>query len=173
MHKIIAIVGLLLVLGLMNWSIYVKEQHLAHGQIVKLKLAPVDPRSLMQGDYMALRFELAQTIHDALPKVEATDFWAPDLANTDGLIIVQLDDADRASFVTLDNGQDLELGQHKLQYRVRNGQVKFATNAFFFEEGSAELYEAAEYGEFRVNSQGEVLLVALYNKDMQILGSQH
>src|SRR5690606_19512775 len=32
------------------------ERTLRDGQLVLLELAPVDPRSLMQGDYMALRF---------------------------------------------------------------------------------------------------------------------
>ncbi|XOT97907.1 GDYXXLXY domain-containing protein, partial [Alcaligenes pakistanensis] len=30
------------------------------GQTVLLELAPVDPRSLMQGDYMSLNFALSQ-----------------------------------------------------------------------------------------------------------------
>ncbi|MFX7329222.1 GDYXXLXY domain-containing protein, partial [Acinetobacter baumannii] len=33
-----------------------KEMLLKEGQLVLLPLAPVDPRSLMQGDYMALRY---------------------------------------------------------------------------------------------------------------------
>ncbi|KXI30070.1 GDYXXLXY domain-containing protein [Paraglaciecola hydrolytica] len=173
MNKIIAIVGLLLALGLINGSIYVKEQHLAQGEVVKLKLAPVDPRSLMQGDYMALRFELADDIDSALPEAESHSFLATNSKRSEGKVIVQLDEQGRASFVALDNGQTITVKQRKLQYRVRDGRVKFATNAFFFAEGSAQIYEAAEYGEFRVNQQGEVLLVALYNQDMQILGAQH
>ena len=47
-----------IVLLLINYSIYQREQHIAHGQTVYVQLAPVDPRSLMQGDYMALDFEL-------------------------------------------------------------------------------------------------------------------
>ena len=38
---------LLLILGMTNWSIFEKEQLLANGQVVLLKLAPVDPRSLI------------------------------------------------------------------------------------------------------------------------------
>ncbi|KAA0891152.1 GDYXXLXY domain-containing protein [Pusillimonas sp. ANT_WB101] len=56
------LVGLALVLGLANATIYQKEQILAHGERVVLELAPVDPRSLMQGDYMALRFGVAQKL---------------------------------------------------------------------------------------------------------------
>jgi uncharacterized membrane-anchored protein len=166
MNKVIALLGLILALGLVNWSIYVKEQHLTQGEIVKLKLAPVDPRSLMQGDYMALRFELAQKIRDALPEVESNDLWGASIQNADAWVIVQLDEQGLATFIGLDEGQKIDPNQRKLQYRVRNGQVKFATNAFFFEEGSADVYQAAQYGEFRVNQKGEVLLTAMLDKDL-------
>ena len=44
MRKRIVLVTLLIVIGAVNWSIYQKEQLLESGQIVLLKLAPVDPR---------------------------------------------------------------------------------------------------------------------------------
>ena len=52
--RILIITNLLLLLGYLNWSIYQKEQTLRDGQLVLFELAPVDPRSLMQGDYMYL-----------------------------------------------------------------------------------------------------------------------
>ena len=42
------------------------ERIIAQGRVVLVELAPVDPRSLMQGDYMMLRF----AIDDALPDFE-------------------------------------------------------------------------------------------------------
>lgn len=39
------------ILALVNASILDKEKLLSEGQVVYLELAPVDPRSLMQGDY--------------------------------------------------------------------------------------------------------------------------
>ena len=169
MNKIIALVGLLVALGLINSSIYVKEQHLSQGEVVKLKLVPVDPRSLMQGDYMALRFELADNIDSAFRIAEPDIRWSAE-SSSDNKVIVQLDEQGRASFVALDEGQVIAANQRKLQYRVRDGRVKFATNAFFFAEGSAQLYEAAEYGEFRVNQDGEVLLSAMLDKALNRLG---
>jgi uncharacterized membrane-anchored protein len=170
MNKVIAVLGLMLILGLMNWSIVVKEQHLSKGQIVKLKLAPVDPRSLMQGDYMVLRFELADAIYEALSKVESSELWGADAESTHSFVVVKLDQQSVASFVGLDTEQVLQPDQLKLYYRVRDGKIKFATNAFFFAEGTAELYNAAEYGEFRVNAEGEVLLSAMLDKDLHKLG---
>ena len=47
--------------------------------------------------------------------------------------------------------------------------MKLATNAWFFEEGSAERYEPARYGEFRVDADGELLLTRMRGKDLQPL----
>src|SRR5690606_24345673 len=52
--------GLAIVLLVVNTGIYQREQILQQGQTAVLALAPVDPRSLMQGDYMALRFAAEQ-----------------------------------------------------------------------------------------------------------------
>ena len=59
--RILIITNLLLLLGYLNWSIYQKEQTLRDGQLVLFELAPVDPRSLMQGDYMSLRYTSSYT----------------------------------------------------------------------------------------------------------------
>jgi uncharacterized membrane-anchored protein len=56
-----------------------------------------------------------------------------------------------------------------LRYRVRNGELKFATNAFFFQEGTAKRYEGARYGEFRVAPDGELLLTGLRGTELQPL----
>jgi uncharacterized membrane-anchored protein len=52
---------------------------------------------------------------------------------------------------------------------MRDGRPKFATNAFFFQEGDAGLYEAARYGEFRVDD-GELLLTGLRGRALERLG---
>jgi len=68
MQSKIVIGMLLVILAVMNFSIVGKEQHLKQGDTVYLKLAPVDPRSLMQGDYMALRFDAADQLSKNLPR---------------------------------------------------------------------------------------------------------
>jgi len=59
-----------------------------------------------------------------------------------------------------------------LRYRVRAGRVKFATNAFFFEEGTGARYQRARYGEFRVAPSGELLLTGLRGADLERLGAE-
>ena len=54
--------GLLLVLGVANLQIVQKERLLRDGDWASLALAPVDPRSLIQGDYMALDYAIARQV---------------------------------------------------------------------------------------------------------------
>ncbi|GGI90929.1 GDYXXLXY domain-containing protein [Shewanella gelidii] len=159
MNRIIAIIALIFALGAINFSIMTRENHIRDGELVLIKLAPVDPRSLMQGDYMALRFEMADKIKTAH---QLTEEALPNAV--DGQVIVSVDNNQVAHFQRLSDTQPLNDDNKRINYRIRNSQVKFATNAFFFEEGQATLFEDAQYGGFKVNSKGELLLVAMYNE---------
>lgn len=171
MAKWLAVIALILVLVTVNLAIIDKQQTLSSGKVVLLQLAPVDPRSLMQGDYMALDYQLSRQIYQALPKVDNPRHWRHDVAADEGYVIVTLDKDRVARFVSLDQGKALAEDEMRLFYRVRQGNVKFASNAFFFEEGHGEQYEAAEYGEFRVDENGELLLVAMRGQSFNQLGS--
>ena len=166
MRSAIAFAACLLVLGAVNYSIMRKEQHLAGGRAVYLELAPVDPRSLMQGDYMALRFKMATDARSAIERsAPGTDFPQA----RDGRIVATLDSASVASFKRLDDGTALAPGEIYLRYRIREGEMKFATNAFFFREGTARRHEPARYGEARVTEDGDILLTGLRGKKLEPL----
>lgn len=157
--KWISVAMLCVVLGAVNFSIVKKEHVLASGTLVLLELAPVDPRSLMQGDYMRLRFALERKAFRDNPAV-----------NEEGFITVNVDANGVGQYAGFYHGETLANNQVKMQYRVRDGDVKFATNAFFFQEGTAQTYEQARYGEFRVAGNGELLLNNMRDKDYKILG---
>jgi uncharacterized membrane-anchored protein len=172
MYRNIALAALILILVVVNWSIYQKEHHLAEGKVVYLELAPVDPRSLMQGDYMALRFQLANEVYKALPKKTEPERWRHDVKASNGEVVVQLDEQNIGTFIRIHDEQPLARDEILMRYRVRNGEVKFATNAFFFQEGHAKYYQPARYGQFRVDDSGELLLVAMYDKDLNKIGPE-
>lgn len=160
MRKAIAILAGLAILAAANYTIYSRERQLADGAVVLLELAPVDPRSLMQGDYMALRFKVADQAFGREPRENARD----------GRIVVKLDERGVGSFVRRDEGGPLAPGEVLLRYRIRDRQAKFATNAFFFQEGYAQHYAGARYGEFRVSPSGELLLTHLRGEKLGRLG---
>ena len=159
MRKAIAILAGLAMLAFVNFGIWQRERLVTEGEVVLLELAPVDPRSLMQGDYMRLNFALAN---------RAFPFGSPSLQ--DGRLVAVLDANRVASFRRFDDGTPLAPGEIALRYRVRNGLPNFATNAYFFEEGSAERYANVAYGEFRVGQDGEMILTGLRDARGRRLG---
>lgn len=161
MRKLATIAAGLAILVAVNWTIYARERLLAEGRVVLLELAPVDPRSLMQGDYMALRFKAADDAFGPLQRDAASD----------GRLILRLDERGVGHYVRRDDGSAPGEGEVALRYRVRAGRVKFATNAFFFEEGTGARYERARYGEFRVAPSGELLLTGLRGAGLERLGA--
>lgn len=176
MNRIIVAVTLLVILVAVNWAIWDKERHLAVGEIVYLELAPVDPRSLMQGDYMALNFALGNQIQSALNQQDETQqdevLQEEPQKASNGYVVVRLNEKRIAHFERLDDGSPVRDDEKRLRYRLRNGQVRFATDAFFFQEGHAERYESASYGQFRVNADGEPLLVSLHNEALKNLSPE-
>ena len=163
---IIALLGLALVLVVMTRNIIKYENHLATGDTVLLALAPVDPRGLMQGDYMTLSYALERDVFAALNKDPGS---YP--TNEEGYVIVALDQHNVGQLVRLAANQSKNLASNEIAiyYRIRNGTMQLATNAFFFQEGHGEAFEAAEYGLFRVNDKGEPLLTNLVDKDFKVI----
>ena len=157
----LAVFGLLLVAAVLGWGVYSDERILAGGKVVRLALAPVDPRSLLQGDYMALNYALAEQLRQAKTR-------------EDGYLVLQVDAQRVGHFArTLPTLADAALASDELalRYRVRNGRVQLATNAFFFQEGHEPRFREARYGEFRVGENGEPRLVALLDARFAILGN--
>ncbi len=163
---IIALLGLALVLVVMTRNIIKYENHLATGDTVLLALAPVDPRGFMQGDYMTLSYALERDVFAALNKDPGS---YP--INEQGYVIVALDQHNVGQFKRLAANQPKNLASNEmaLHYRIRNGAMQLATNAFFFQEGHGEAFEAAEYGLFRINDKGEPLLTNLVDDDFKVI----
>ena len=163
---IIALLGLALVLVVMTRNIIKYEAHLTTGDTVLLALAPVDPRGFMQGDYMTLSYALERDVFAALNKDPGS---YP--INEQGYVIVALDQHNVGQLVRLAANQSKNLASNEMaiHYRIRNGVMQLATNAFFFQEGHGEAFEAAEYGLFRVNDKGEPLLTNLVDKDFKVI----
>ncbi len=152
--------GLVLVLAFANVAIVGKERELARGTPMLLELAPVDPRSLIQGDYMRLRYRITEQLRDSQAQ------WP-----RSGEIVVALDNAGVARFVRR-HERRTPLGQREqlLAYGRRDGRISVATDAFHFQEGDALRYTRAHYGELRVGQSGSSILVALRDSSRQVLG---
>lgn len=171
------LLGTVLVLGVANVAIVQKERILSDGQTVLLELAPVDPRSLMQGDYMSLNFALSQNLSalswglpkDVLAKMDAQQ-WVVVAVQLDANKVAQLKgvylEQDGQERLWTEEGPVAEPSDvMRLRMRRHRSNWTPGTDAWFFAEGSADRFDAARYGEFAVVEGGQSLLRAMLDED--------
>ena len=157
MRRLLVFITAIVVLAVINFEIYHKEQLLAEGTTILLELAPVDPRSLMQGDYMILRYQIA-SLPDSIK------------AKKDGYLVIELDEKQVAHFKRIYNeGSPLQANEIRLRFRKRGGDIRLGAESFFFQEGYAKYYNNARYGELRVAPSGESVLVGLRDDELRPL----
>lgn len=151
----------LLVLATLNLFVLQKERLRTTGRTLFVELGVRDPRALLQGDYMVLRYALPDTL-TAL------------LAGTDrrsGRLVVRVDARGVATPLRpYTPGEPLAPDEHLLRYHRRDGALLLGPSAFFFQEGHAERYANARYAELRVAGDGEALLVGLRDAGLRPLG---
>jgi len=157
---IVMVVGMVAILIIVNSQIAIKNSVIENGSIMLLRLAPRDPRSLLQGDYMALRYAMANQVAQAANTAQMTD----------GRIVVELASNGEASFAGLYQGQPLSQNQRVLHFRKRGDSVRLASDAYFFEEGQWKTYANARFGELRVSEDGEAVLTGLRDNNGNRLG---
>ena len=157
--KSIVMVGLLLVLSVFAYSVWEKEQLLKVGEQAFIKLAPVDPRSLMQGDYMILNYAIPSEVNSIARK------------QRQGLLVYSRNSDHEITLLRVaDDHETLQQGEKYIQFRYRKRFVQLGANSFFFQEGKAALFEKAKFGEVRIADDGNVILVGLRDENYQLLG---
>lgn len=153
--------GLAILAGI-NATVWRYERAMSSGEVVLLRLAPVDPRSLMQGDYMRLNYEIAR-------ELTSRDAQTTQNKGSDTLVI-RLDAHQVATLVADGKPDRLASDERLLQVHQSERQWQIGPDAYFFEEGTGEQYEAARYGEFRLQADGKTLLVGLRDEAYQPIG---
>ena len=151
--------GSVLTLLVANGAIWQKQNLIAHGQPLYLALAPVDPRSLMEGDYMRLRFPTVDA-HE----VSLLRHWGTARPR----MVVQLDGRGVATVQRLHTAaQPLAANERLLELTPKDGNWVVVTDAWFFKEGEAQRWQTARFGEFRVLPDGRALLVGMADANLQ------
>jgi len=136
-----------------------KEALRQSGQTVYLALAPLDPRSVMQGDYMALNYAIMNQLnHDRF------DSTQPKQPNS-GVVVIQIDNQNVGTFTHYDQGGALAPGEHRLKFHHVDWRAVIGAESYFIPEGSGSSFEHAVYGELKLAPDGTPLLIALCDKD--------
>lgn len=166
--------GVVSVLAVANWGIWTNETILRTGQRVVLALAPVDPRSLMQGDYMSLNFELVNHLRTAVWAKKSTENADSAQKVTQGYAILAIDDKGVASLAGIsETYPSMVLADGNtviMRYKTGPfGTVSLASHEYFFPEGKGNHFAQAKYGEFRVRKDGKALLSGLLDENLNQL----
>ena len=176
-------------LGAVNYKVQQFEDVLATGKPVVLKIAPVDPRSLMQGDYMVLNyailseFQQSQVLpesneslesNEPIDTVESNETTGIDESSSSekkAYILVHLDKNHVATFCEEQSEIPTDFKHCTpnvyLPIRYKGGWLpKLPSQDYFFAEGKGEYYAQAEYAEYRFKD-GILLLARLLDKDLK------
>jgi len=152
---------LLIILGYVNYAIFQKEALTASGEVLLLEIGPRDPRSLIQGDYMALRYRMVMDLPDS-------ETWP-----RRGKLVVRKDLNNVAQFVRVHIDEPLAPDERLLNYHKRGQEIYIGAESFFFQEGEADIFAAGRYLELRVDPLGESLIVGMRNEEFELLGTKN
>lgn len=138
-----------------------KERIVSGGRTVLLELAPRDPRSILQGDYMVLNYRMNWT---------ATRACSSRACAEQGALVLRKDKQGIGRFLRFaKEGESLKANEFLLRYKTKGKRVLVSTDAFFFQEGFAKTFERARYGQLRVDARGHSVLVALCNAKRKVI----
>lgn len=151
-YKIIIIfINLIIILVLFNNSVIEKERILKNGKLILLELAPKDPRSLIQGDYMDLRYKISTGIKT-------------DNISKRGYCVLKIDSLGVADRVRLQNNIIPKNSNESLiEYTSNSFNINIGAESYFFEEGQQKKYEKAKYGAVKIDEKGNSILIGLYD----------
>ncbi len=164
MRKNFYLLSIILIGLVLGFGIYQKEKLLSDGTTFYLKLAPVDPRSLMQGDYMSLNYEA---------NTRLTEAQVQDTRAYNDKAVLALDADGVASFSRLyKKGEVLAPAELKVNIiHIRRAGMfgwrssSVAPSSYMFQEGLASKYEKAKYAILKTDKSGSVLLTALADEN--------
>ncbi|MES2635117.1 MAG: GDYXXLXY domain-containing protein [Pseudomonadota bacterium] len=156
------IAGAAATLAVANYSIWQKESLIASGQKVFVALAPVDPRSLMQGDFMRLNYNIPTTDDASLQQ---------GMADARPHVIAQRDPVTGVATLVrvAPSNAPLAAGEIRIELTPIGGRWMLVSDSWFFREGDGDRWQAARYGEFRVAPDGKALLVGMADANLKTI----
>lgn len=146
---------LLLQMSFVSFQMITNEKLINEGKIITLKLAPVDPRSMIQGDYVRLQYEigevkLSEERHEGraylLLKRDAEEIYRVSKVYKEQIDPTKVHLAEDEVIITGKyNGYD---------------QIIFGIESYFVQEGTGlEVEQNAEFAKVVVSKKGDALLL--------------
>lgn len=152
LKKIIVSINLLLILSLTGYQIYKEENYRKNNTII-LPLAPVDPRSLMQGDYMILNFNIEREFNKSEWKNEKK-----------GYLKLKIDENGISHF----NEYSQKLAPNSIKFDNRY-KFTMGVDSYFFQDGKDKHFQQARFAQLFLLKDGSLRLDRLLDKDLNDL----
>lgn len=154
---IMILLNLVLVMGFFIYAIVQKEKILTDGSFLLFELAPYDSRSLIQGEYMNLRYTISDTIRNQkVPKR--------------GFVVVEPDSFNIARYIRIHDGSTPPgENQYLVEYSSNPGLTHIGAAVYFMEEGQAAKYARATYGGLKLDQKGNSILTGLYDAQRKMI----
>ena len=149
------------------------EWHLHHSKSIFIELKPVDPRSILQGDYMALAYELNLQTPKPLAENE-NEILNQRIFNHASIHAKVILDSNNKVIRTILEPNNSSAEQSLILKNPENRYQALypASRSFLFAEGLAQCYEKAKYAEFKINQEGEAILFDLRGEELQPLNCE-
>ena len=166
--KILLIINIVILFVLTGFSANKEEGYKKSDSYFYLELTPVDPRSLLQGDYMTLNYDIIDKAQEIIfngiydSKDENNKF----LDMRKGYIVVSLDENKVAKFVKLSKEKTDEKDLLFIAFKSDGFNVNINANSYLFQEGTGDKYENARYSKV-VLVGNNLRLIDLRDKDFK------
>ncbi|MFS0919291.1 GDYXXLXY domain-containing protein [Brevibacillus sp. 179-C 1.1 NHS] len=152
---------LLLQFALIGYQVWSSETILARGKTVKLELAPLDPRSLLQGDYVRLDYTISTLDQQEMDSGDKIRVVLRQQAN--GVYSYsgfhELDGQWNRTYEP--QSSDVIINGNTIGYR----RVEYGIESYFVPEGTGlEVERNAKYAIVKIGERGDAILESLSNQ---------
>ena len=177
--KILLIINIVILFVVTGFSANKEESYKKLDSYFYLELTPVDPRSLLQGDYMTLNYDIIDKASDFIYNNRTYIYDGENENEVDEIrelrkladakrayIAVRLDKNRVARYVKITKEKTDEKDLLFIAYKTNGFDVNINVNSYLFQEGTGDKYENARYS--KVVLVGDKLrLVDLRDKDFK------
>ncbi|UYI78420.1 MAG: GDYXXLXY domain-containing protein [Fusobacterium varium] len=153
MKKIFVVLNLLLLMIVFGYSVIKEEKNLKKATFY-IKTVPVDPRSLIQGDYMVLNYDIAASARMEIGNIRK------------GYIRIKINDLKIAEFIRIDEEYlPPSNNEISIQFQKNGSNIDIGVNSYLFQEGTGNKFQKAQYAEVIELKNGKLRLKNLLDKD--------
>ena len=177
--KMLLIANIVILFIVTAFSAIKEENYKKLDSYFYLELAPVDPRSLLQGDYMILNYDITDKVRDFIHNNRTYIYGGEDENEVDEIkearklahskkayVAIRLDENKVARYVKITKEKTDEKDLLFIAYKTDGFNVDINANSYFFQEGTGDKYQNAVYS--KVVLVGDKLrLVDLRDKDFK------